>query len=117
MVKNINMILYSGLNYNYEVVLETVGSERNFYIRAIDIQTGRYSSINNLNMILNELYVDIENPRYHDSLWSVEASEIYRLRDTAVSLLSDLNFIRYLEDHLDEDRRCGEWENLIGRIN
>ena len=108
---NIELTIISGDNYRFEIATGTKGRERIFYIRAYDNRTGRFSSINNLNTILSELEIDVDNPRYYDSLWEVKESEISCLKNKTITLLSDPMFRRFLEYKLDEDQDCEEWEN------
>lgn len=101
-----------GINYNFKIIAGKKGKERIFSIRAVDKLTGRYSSINNLNSVLGELEVDIEDSRYYDSIWIVKNSEIDRLKSKVQCLFKNPCYLEYLEKCLDEDRECGEWENI-----
>jgi len=107
------IIQFPGSRYDFEIRADKYGRHSTFSIRAISRDTHRYSSINNLNTILSELDVDIDNPKYDDSLWELTAKEADRLIDIMAVRLSSPRFIRYLECKLDEDRRCGEWANRL----
>ena len=102
----------SGEKYNYQVITDRNGESCLFSFRAIDPSTGRYSSINNLNTMLDEFGVNPYDERYTDSVWVLDNSEADRFEKIAVDLLSDKTSVEYLEGELDEDRQCGEWENI-----
>jgi hypothetical protein len=103
-----------GRNYNFEIVLESGRKDSCFYIRAICKYSKRTSCINNLNIILSELNVDIDAPKYQDSSWLVTKREAKNLAVEGKSLLFDSSFRDYIESRLDEDRAQGEWENIAG---
>lgn len=65
----------------------------------------------NVNLILSELGVDCVNSRFNDTSWKVSILEGEKLKAKAVEFLSDKEFLRHVEDALDEDRECGEWIN------
>ncbi|PKP56311.1 MAG: hypothetical protein CVT88_01540 [Candidatus Altiarchaeales archaeon HGW-Altiarchaeales-1] len=100
-----------GEKYNFEIVAEN----ECFYIKAKHKDTGRFSCINNLNIVLSELcgnMGNINDDKFQDSQWIVSKHEIKNFEKTAKELLSDKSFRDYLEEKLNEDRECGEWENV-----
>ncbi len=105
------MIRVQSEKYNFEIVSEDEDSY--FFIKAIDIHTGRYSCINNLNAILSEFNIGIDDPKVEDSMWVLTKEDACYLEKTAKQILSDPSFRDYLERQLDEDRMSGEWENKI----
>jgi len=104
---------FPGKRYNFEIRVEKDQRTSAFSIRAISKDTGRYSSINNLNTILSELGVDNDNPKYNDSTWVLGVKEAERFSDVIKKYLASPRFVHYLERKLDEDRACGEWENIL----
>jgi hypothetical protein len=104
---------FSGKRYDFEIHTEEEGCYSTFYIRAICKDTGKYSSINNLNTILDVLGVDINKPTYGDSSWVVTSKEAEHLGNITKRGLSSPLFKDYLECQLDEDKDCGEWTNML----
>ena len=98
--------------YNFIISLEDNLDTCLFSILAICNQTGRYSSINNLNQIIADLNIDPANPKYEDSNWVLSVREGRKLFNRAVNLFNG-DYLAFLKDRLDEDRSCGEWENTI----
>lgn len=83
-----------------------------FYIKVKHKSTGRFSCINNLNTILSGLGVDMYNDdKYQDSWWILPKNKARKFGKIAKEILFDKKFRDYLEEKLDEDRKCGEWEN------
>lgn len=99
--------------YNFEIDSENGRRNVYFYIKAICKSTGRTSCINNLNAVLSELEVDPAKPKFEDSTWVVSRKEANSFINTAKKFLTDVVFLNYLEKRLDEDRACGEWENVL----
>jgi len=91
--------------YNFHIVSD---GER-FFIKATDKIFGRYSFINNLNVILSELEISQNDSTYFDSCWVANESKHFYKK--IVNFLSHKSSLDYLEDRLDEDRFYGEWEN------
>jgi len=108
-------IQIQGNNYNYKIISNNNTEITCFCIKAICKPTDRFSCINNLNTVLSELNVDIEDPKYEDSSWTVTEKEAKNFYKTSYQFLTDPGFVEYLEKRLDEDRMCGEWENMIQR--
>lgn len=102
-----------GKKYSFEVVSQEQEIEFCFFIRAIDKLTRRASCINNLNTILSEFSMEVDDPKVADSTWVVTKEDARRLQETAKDFLSSSSFLHYLERRLDEDRKCGEWENIV----
>lgn len=102
-----------GRKYCFEVISENEDEDLCFFIKAIDKLTGRYSCINNLNVILSEFNIGIDDPKIEDSMWVLTKEDTRHLEKTAKQFLSDSSFRNYLEKRLDEDRTLGEWENQI----
>lgn len=102
-----------GEKYNFYIQSGKFGEYILFSIRAVCKKSRRYSSINNLNVILSELQVDFNDRKYEDSLWYVNMAEAERLAEITKETIKDENFLAYLESQLDIDRRAGEWENRL----
>ena len=107
----------SGKRYKFEIRAENTEPYSAFSIRAISKDTRRYSSINNLNTMLSELAIEVNNPSFADSQWTLTKQEANRLSEITRELLSSPSFLGYLENKLDEDRQAGEWENREGSDN
>jgi len=107
------MTTIQGKKYNFEIVSYHRRIGFCFFIRAKCKSTGRFSCINNLNAILSELGVDLDDPKFADSMWVVTKNESHEFVKTAKEFLSNSYFLNYLERKLDEDREAGEWENVL----
>lgn len=119
-------IQFSSLNYKmifktegnrYSFRLQTTNTriESDFSILAIDKKTNLCSSINNLNLILSELEINCQDCRFDDSSWVLPNKSAEYLCCKAKDLLSDMEFLKSLEDYLDLDRKEGEWENVCNK--
>ncbi|KPL00707.1 MAG: hypothetical protein AMJ91_03440 [candidate division Zixibacteria bacterium SM23_73_3] len=106
------IINIEGFKYDLEICLEKARRSFCFYIRATCKSNRRTSCINNLNAILSELNFDPRKPRFADSSWIVSKKEASCFADVAKAVLSDSQFLSYLEKKLHEDRLEGEWENI-----
>jgi len=102
------IIKISGEKYNFGIVSEN----QEFYIEAEDKLTHRFSFINNLNPILSEFNIKINDRRVSESQWIVLKNQSRTFMNIAKEFLSDKYFRDYLEEKLDEDRICSEWENM-----
>ncbi len=100
--------IIKGRNYNFCVVADGI----EFCIKALDLTSSRFSFINNLNVILSEFGVDIDDARVSESRWVVSKKQGKLFFKKAVNFLSDKVYRSYLERKLDEDKECGEWENI-----
>lgn len=107
------MIMINGKKYNFEIGLYNRDGMFCFFIRAICKSTRRFSCINNLNAILSVFEIDVNDPKVADSMWVVPESVVYKFVGDIQQFLSDLSFLNYLERRLDEDRKLGEWENVL----
>jgi len=116
-------IQFSSLNYKmifktegnrYSFRLHTTNTriESDFSILSINKTSNLCSSINNLNLILSELGIDYQDSRFADSSWILPNESAKSLFRKARDLLSDMEFLKFLEDYLDLDREEGEWENV-----
>lgn len=106
-----------GNKYNFILVTNDNGIESSFSILAIDKKTMLCSSINNLNLILNELNINCQDYKYADSSWNLPSGVVNRLFEESRQLFLDNEFIKFLEDFLDLDREEGEWENVYNQNN
>lgn len=102
-----------GNRYNFEVREESAGEYADFSIRAINNNSGRFSSINNLNAILSELEIDDNDSKFWDSDWKISVEEGTQIIEKTRILLSSPSFLAYLENKLDEDRALGEWSSEV----
>lgn len=96
-----------GNKYNFYII----SKREKFLIKATCKLSGKYSCINNLNIILSELNIPQNNFRYHDSMWNINKSKYFYRK--IVDSFSNRSFVDYIEKKLDEDRFYGEWENKI----
>ncbi len=97
-----------GKKYNFNILAEN----NSFYIKAKHKYTKRTSCINNLNIILSELNVNINDNRFVNTFWFISKKEVKKYGKIAKEVLTNKPFRNYLEEKLDEDRKCGEWENI-----
>ena len=104
---------FDGITYKFMIIMGTTGRRRIFSICAIDKETGHFSSVNNLNTIISLFEVDSEKARYEDSSWNLSSKECEKFRIIAMDAIKDNHFKHYLEEKLDADRNCGEWENIV----
>jgi hypothetical protein len=105
-------MICQGKKYVLEVVSECRDDDSIFYVKAKDRLTNRTYCINNLNIILSAWDVDIDDPRFEDSMWLLSKKECSCFEAPTRSLLSEPFFIELLEHQLDEDRLFGEWKNI-----
>ena len=109
-------IFFDGDRYNFEIIYKGFNKNKCYWtLKSICKQTNRYSGINNLNPILSELVTDedIVCRRFEDSsLWKVSKREMKKFNKLTKSFLTNKNYLRYLENKLDEDRCQGEWKNV-----
>lgn len=106
-----NFIRINGSRYDFQIIIELGKQNCCISIKAIDKKRKLYSSINNLNAILALLKIDTNAIEYIDSSWNLSNKEIMKHSRRIIDALKDRNYICYLENKLDEDRACGEWEN------
>jgi len=104
-----------GNKYNFILETTNTGIESGFSILSIDKKTNLCSSINNLNLMLSELDIDYQDYRFADSSWVLPDELVEFLFRKAKDLLSDTEFLKFLEDYLDLDREEGEWENIYSQ--
>lgn len=97
--------IVNGQRYSFLIVRE--GDM--FFIKATCLTSGLYSCINNLNPILSKFNVSLDNFKYYDSSWETKYAK--RFYKTATGFLANDTFRGYLENKLDEDRDCSEWDN------
>ncbi len=102
--------------YDIEIIQQNADDMIFFSIRAICRDSGRYSSINNLNAILSLLDVDVEDQQFEDSTWIVSEKQVDAFSKVVHCALSDESFVDYLEKGIDDDRLEGEWENSLHSI-
>lgn len=106
---------FEGDRYNFEVICKEVNKGHFWTLRAICKKTNSCSGINNLNPILSELGIDEDKicGRFEDSSrWDVSKQEMKNFNKITKTFLTDKNYLKYLENKLDEDRVQGEWENV-----
>ncbi len=102
---------YSGRKYSFEVEFEPHRSRFLFTITAIHKKSRRYSVINTLNPILSEFGIETDNVRQEQSEWELTKKEVQTFRERASAIFTCKDYLRLLDQKLDEDRECGEWEN------
>ena len=102
-----------GEKYNFQII----SNSGRFYIEAQHKHTLRFSFINDLNPILSEFNIKGEDPKVAESQWIVSKEEARIFAKDAKEFLLNGRFRDYLEEKLDEDRRCSEWENIRSRGN
>jgi hypothetical protein len=100
---------YESDKYKDRVILENDSALCGLSILVICKQTGRCSSINNLNQMLEDLGVDPTKSKYEDSSWVLSRKEAQKLYKRTVRLFNN-GYAKFLEVYLDEDRSYGEWE-------
>ncbi len=100
--------IIKGQNYNFYIIADGI----KFYIKALHSASLRFSFINNLNAVLSEFDISVDDKKVSESQWIILKRQSNLLFKKAVGFLSDVNSRNYIEKKLDEDRRCGEWENF-----
>jgi len=104
--------IFKGNKYNFQILNFPLGKRQNFFsIKATHNRTKRTSFITTVNVILSELNIPSDVPRFEESDWVVNYGETIKLNNSAKQLFSDKKFLPYLENCLDLDRRIYEWEN------
>lgn len=104
--------MFNGNKYEFRLLNFSLGEKQSlFAIKATHKQTKRMSFITNVNVILSELNIPSNVPRFWESEWTLNEHEAGNLIIFAKELLSDKKFLPYLEKQLDFDRKQSEWEN------
>lgn len=102
---------YDGNRYFFEIEFVPNLGQHVFNLVAVHKKSLRYSTINTLNTILSWCDIPANDRRENDSDWILSKKEYKRFKKFVIDLFSDDYSISYLENRLDEDRSCGEWEN------
>ena len=104
--------IFKGNKYNFKILLSQVRQKQIlFAIKATHNHTKRTSFITTVNVILSELNIPSDMPRFWESEWVLNKKETGNLIVSAEQLFSDKKFMPYLEKYLDLDRKQSEWEN------
>jgi len=104
--------VFKGDKYDFQLLGFPLGERRtHFTIRATHRQSKRTAFITNVNVILSELNIPSNAPRFWESEWVLSKEEAKNLIVSVEKLLSDKMFLPYLEKNLDFDRKESEWEN------
>ena len=100
-----------GNSYNYIIELEEGENEYCFEIRSLYKGDNSKSVFTNVNFIIGELVEPIINIVPEESTINMtDKKKATLLYYTAIKIFKDRTWINGLEDYLDEDRSCGEWE-------
>ncbi len=102
---------YTGLKYSFEVESHPMKDKFIFTITAVHKQSKRYSRINTLNQVLAEFKIEANNSRMNESEWLLSKRESRDFMKIASHLFNSNKRLRFFDSKLDEDRKCGEWEN------
>lgn len=104
--------VFKGNKYNFKILLSPLNQKQNlFAIRATHNRTKRTSFITTVNVILSELNIHSEIPKFWESEWILNDREANKLITVTEQFLSDKKFLPYLEKYFDLDRKQSEWEN------
>ena len=107
---------FEGNKYNFKIIYKDFNeNECSWTLKSICKQTNSYSGINNLNPILSELGIEEDTicGIFEDSsLWKISKREMEKFNKITKIFLTNKNYLKYLENKLDEDRGQGEWENV-----
>ena len=104
--------IYPGYHYSFVIESEQYQGKYSFSINAIHKKSGRYSCINTLNQILSEFEIGNDDVRSGESEWLLTKGELNSFTKIASSLFGKKSVLQFLDSKLDEDRTCGEWENI-----
>jgi len=99
--------LIKGQNYDFSMVSD----KTRFYIKATHLASLRYSFINNLNAVLSEFNIGVDDKKVSESQWIVSRKQSNSLFKKANQFLLNQGNRSHIERKLNEDRKCGEWEN------
>lgn len=102
--------IIKGNNYNFYIMED----RSSFYIKASDRRFNRSSFINNLNVILSEFNISANDNLAPESQWELTRKQSILFFKKATKFLQNKNSRSFIEKKLDEDRECGEWENIGG---
>ncbi|MCG2808741.1 MAG: hypothetical protein L6275_00120 [Candidatus Portnoybacteria bacterium] len=104
--------VFKGNKYNFQIFNFPLGKRQIlFSIEATHNRTKRTSFITNVNVILSELNIHSEIPKFWESEWILNNTEANKLITVTEQFLSDKKFLPYLEKYLNLDRKQSEWEN------
>lgn len=101
----------TGNDYSYIVKLNNEGKGSCFEILCQHKKSKRKSNICNLNFILSNIISPvIDYSKVEDSWITTSKKKVEKLFTIAMECFENKHWIEKLEDALDEDRICGEWE-------
>ena len=100
--------------FQLEISLNTISL---FSIHAKYLKDNSASTITSVNWIISEFGSTVVNEDEISNIdwesdWYIEDRTLAKkLWQKAKKEFNNINFIRYLENELDDDRSCGEWES------
>lgn len=100
--------IIKGQNYKFCIIADGM----KFYIKSLHLASLRFSSINNLNAILSEFNISADDKKVSESQWLTSKKQGSLFFKKATKFLLNKSSRDYIERKLDEDRKCGEWENF-----
>ncbi len=101
----------SGNEYAYSIAILKEEKNYCFQILSQHKKSKRTSRITNLNFILSDIVSEIMNYEdVNDSWIDTNKKKAEKLFETATECFKNQKWIEQLEEALDEDRMCGEWE-------
>lgn len=102
--------IIKGNRYNYKIFNTQLNEENSFFsIKAIHKQSRRSSYITTVNIVLSNLDVNSEEPRFWESDWVVNKKEAMKLSKNAKGLFSNKKYLPFVENYLNFDRKESEW--------
>lgn len=105
-------IVFKGNRYNFKIFNMPISKRQNiFYIKAIHKETRRTSFITNVNAILSGLNISSNSRIFWETEWVLNKRKADEISLSAEEFISDKEFLPYLEQALDLDRKESEWEN------
>ena len=106
---------FKGNKYKFNIEFQKDNSDKGYFtVCAISKNSGKCSTVNNLNFILSNFDIDSVNPNISESSgWLISEEEFRNYFEICNSIIADNESLKIFEDSLDEDRFEGEWANVI----
>lgn len=98
-----------GMRYDFEINLHECSKEYSFEILSHYKTTNQKSVITNLNFIISELIYPLMKTTDIDSTIFLNKQKGIKLFKKSFISFHDINWIKLLEEKLDEDRQFGGW--------
>ncbi|MBS1536957.1 MAG: hypothetical protein JST20_04345 [Bacteroidetes bacterium] len=103
---------FEGERYYFDVVAQTKGGKQTFEIRSTCVDSGASAIVTNVKEVMNVVLDGAKpDPRFLEPTWVVTGKEAEEFFDHTVSIFSDEEKLKLMEDAMNDDRTNGKWTN------